>query len=69
MRSIKLLDCTLRDGGFIIDWNFELPTIRDIIYRLDKSKIDIIEIGYLNDRCEENFDKTILPYFYPHPFA
>ena len=31
MSRDKLLDCTLRDGGYINDWNFGFHTIRDII--------------------------------------
>ena len=32
--SIKLLDCTLRDGGYINDWSFGEHTIRDILTKL-----------------------------------
>ena len=31
MTNIKLLDCTLRDGGYINDWNFGSHTINDIM--------------------------------------
>ena len=30
MGQIELLDCTLRDGGYINDWKFGYYTIRDI---------------------------------------
>jgi len=61
MRNIKLLDCTLRDGGFVNDWNYGHTVIRDIISRLDLAEIDIIEIGYLNEKEESNKDRTIFP--------
>ncbi|WP_079914167.1 aldolase catalytic domain-containing protein [Paenibacillus sp. 32352] len=61
MRSITLLDCTLRDGGFINNWTFELPAIRDIIHRLDTANVDIIEIGFLNDQSEDSCDRTVFP--------
>jgi len=49
MRSIKLLDCTLRDGGYINNWRFGEQTIRHILKRLSISNIDIIECGFLTD--------------------
>jgi len=61
MRSIKILDCTLRDGGYVNDWNFGLGTIESIISRLDKAGIDIIEIGFLDDRRKYDENRSILP--------
>ena len=43
MSEIKLLDCTLRDGGYINDWNFGEYTIRDILSKLIESGVDYIE--------------------------
>ena len=51
--SIKILDCTLRDGGYIIDWNFGLEKISSIITNLEESQIDFIECGFLK---ESNYD-------------
>ena len=34
MEKIRLLDCTLRDGGYINDWNFGARTIRNLLARL-----------------------------------
>ena len=50
MSKIKLLDCTLRDGGYITDWKFDNSTIRGIISSLRDSNIDYIEVGYLNNK-------------------
>ena len=61
MKNVKLRDCTLRDGGFINDWNFGLGTIRDILYRLDKANVDFIEVGFLDDRREYDENRTIVP--------
>lgn len=44
---IKLVDCTLRDGGHINKSVFGEKIIRKIISNLVLSKIDIIEIGFL----------------------
>lgn len=49
MGKISLLDCTLRDGGYVNDWRFGAGRIRNIICGLDASGIDIIEIGFLRD--------------------
>ena len=61
MQEIKLLDCTLRDGGFVNDWNFGKNSILTIFSRLNNANIDIIEIGFLDGRVETNFDRTINP--------
>ena len=53
--SIKVLDCTLRDGGYILDWNFGEDKIYSIITELSKSGIDFIECGYLKQYI---YDKT-----------
>ena len=45
MRHARLLDCTLRDGAYLIDKQFGNETIIGIIENLVKAKIDFIEIG------------------------
>lgn len=45
--NVRLLDCTLRDGGFINDWDFGKKTMRSFYRRLNKASIDIIEIGFV----------------------
>ncbi|WP_310605433.1 aldolase catalytic domain-containing protein [Anaerosporobacter sp.] len=49
MSRIKLLDCTLRDGGYVNDWHFGKETIKTLITGLTTAKIDIIECGFLID--------------------
>ena len=49
MKHTKLLDCTLRDGAYLIDKKFGDNTIRGIISGLVKARIDFIEIGFLQD--------------------
>ena len=58
MTNIKLLDCTLRDGGYINDWNFGYHTIRSIIKQLVESQVDYVEIGFLRN-CDYNRDKAL----------
>lgn len=47
MGHIRLLDCTLRDGGHVMQGRFGEQAIKSIIADLVKSKIDIIEVGFL----------------------
>lgn len=49
MNHAKILDCTLRDGAYLIDKKFGDATIKGIIRGLVKAKIDYIEIGFLQD--------------------
>lgn len=49
MNRIQILDCTLRDGGYINDFEFGRLGIKKIIAQLTRSNIDIIECGFLED--------------------
>lgn len=49
MKSIELLDCTLRDGSYIVDGKFGDDVIRGIVKKLDAARIDIVECGWLKD--------------------
>lgn len=44
---IRLLDCTLRDGGHLNDGTFGKKVIQNVIEQLCESKMDIIEVGFL----------------------
>ena len=48
--KINILDCTLRDGGYINDWNFGHRAIKKIIHKLEETGIEIIECGFLRDK-------------------
>lgn len=60
MNRVRVLDCTLRDGGYINGWNFGQRQIKDIIHRLGQGSIDIIECGFLRkgttDKNKSLFD-------------
>ena len=49
MGNIKLLDCTLRDGAYIVNSQFGDPVIKGIIKKLQDANVDIIECGWLKD--------------------
>lgn len=50
MKNIKILDCTLRDGGRIIECKFADNLISEVTQELTDANIDIIEIGFLRDK-------------------
>lgn len=56
-----LLDCTLRDGGYVNDWEFGHERIVEIFERLVSSGVDAIEIGFLDDRRKFDINRTIMP--------
>ena len=61
MRQRFLLDCTLRDGGYINDWEFGHDNIVNIFERVVKSGVDVIEIGFLDDRRPFDINRSIMP--------
>jgi len=55
---IKVLDCTLRDGGYCNNWTFGQENICKIISGLSDAKIDIIECGFITNRENYNRERT-----------
>lgn len=58
MGTIRVLDCTLRDGGYCNQWRFGERNIHRIIDGLMEAGIDIIECGFLTDRVRPDPDVT-----------
>lgn len=48
-KKIELLDCTLRDGAYIVDAKFGTAAIKGIIHKLEGANIKIIECGWLKN--------------------
>lgn len=48
-KKVDLLDCTLRDGAYIVDANFGTPAIKGIIKKMQDANVDIIECGWLKN--------------------
>ena len=57
-KKIHVLDCTLRDGGYVNDFEFGSKNMLKIIENLNMSGIEIIELGFLKN-CQNNIDKSI----------
>lgn len=58
MKEIQLLDCTLRDGGFINNWEFGKDCIINIVDRLAVANIEIIEVGFLRNIEKYDIEKS-----------
>lgn len=49
IQHAMLLDCTLRDGAYLIEKKFGDSIIHGIVDGLVRSRVDIVEIGFLQD--------------------
>ncbi len=61
MNNRYLLDCTLRDGGYINDWEFGHDNLVNIFDRVVSSGVDVIEVGFLDDRRTFDINRSIMP--------
>jgi len=48
LSNFILLDCTLRDGGYHNEWNFEKYFVEKLLIASTGASIDIFEVGYLH---------------------
>ncbi|MBN2484061.1 MAG: aldolase catalytic domain-containing protein [Candidatus Omnitrophica bacterium] len=48
--EIKVLDCTIRDGGLINNHDFDPTLVRAVYKAISESGVDYMEIGYKNSR-------------------
>ena len=61
MKNLYLLDCTLRDGGYVNAWNFGEGCIKSIFSRLDTAGVDSIEVGFVDERVPYDAHCSIYP--------
>jgi 4-hydroxy 2-oxovalerate aldolase len=54
---MKLLDCTIRDGGYVNDWNFTEEQIRECYLACSNAGVDYMEIGFRNLKKPELLNK------------
>lgn len=57
----KILDCTIRDGGYYNKWNFTNSFVTDYFKLIDVLNIDWVEIGFrklISDKSYGNFIRT-----------
>lgn len=46
MGDVKLLDCTLRDGGYYTNWQFDDDLILAYMVAMRESKVERVEVGF-----------------------
>ena len=46
MKNIKILDCTLRDGGYYNNWDFSVELINDYLKATAAAGVDCVELGF-----------------------
>lgn len=60
MNKVYLLDCTLRDGGYVNDWQFGEETIRGFSRKIAQTGIEIYEVGFIKgDSYDSN--RSVFP--------
>ena len=56
----KLLDCTLRDGGYINNWNFSQHFAEALYRSISDAGCDYIEVGFFEPQAKEGLPWTHL---------
>ena len=41
-----ILDCTFRDGGYYVNWDFQPNVVNNYLKAIALSKVDVIEMGF-----------------------
>ena len=57
---VNILDCTLRDGGYYTNWDFNKKLVKDYLTHIEKLPVNYIEIGYRSNMDNEYYGE----YFY-----
>lgn len=70
----KIVDCTIRDGGLVNNWDFSEQFVKDLYENLNRAGVEYMEIGYKNSPelieangagpwrfCNDEFLKEIIP--------
>lgn len=57
-RKIELVDVTLRDGGIVINFDFGLARMQKIKAVLEKSGVEYIETGYIDEKKGSSEGRT-----------
>ena len=62
----KLLDCTLRDGGYYNNWDFSDQLVANYLSAIEKLPVDYVEVGYRNNAGRKQYEGK---YFYCPAFV
>ena len=53
--TTKILDCTLRDGGYYNKWFFNHNLVKSYLNLMDDLHVDYVEIGFRKKDIEKKF--------------
>lgn len=59
MSALNILDCTLRDGGYVNQWRFSDEQIKATIAGLAEGGIEIVECGFISSKAEVHHNLTL----------
>ena len=45
-RQVQILDCSIRDGGYVNDWHFSPDLVREVYRAASKAGVDFVELGF-----------------------
>ena len=54
---MKILDCTLRDGGYYTNWDFDKHIVKSYCETMESLPIDYVEVGYRSIPLEGYYGK------------
>ncbi|MBO06292.1 MAG: hypothetical protein CMI58_04570 [Parcubacteria group bacterium] len=54
--EFEIMDCTIRDGGYVNNWEFDKKLVREVYRALSKSGVEFVEIGFRG--TEKHFDRN-----------
>ncbi len=57
-KEIKVLDCTVRDGGLMNNWQFDDAFVRGVYEACVEAGVDYMEIGYISS--EKAFSRDVV---------
>ncbi len=57
-KKLKILDCTLRDGGYYNNWNFSAKLTNSYLKSISKTNIEFIEIGFKSNIEDKKIGPT-----------
>jgi len=46
--KLEVLDCTIRDGGYLNNWHFDVKMVKELYRKISRSGVDTIELGFKN---------------------
>ena len=58
LKDLKILDCTLRDGGYYNNWNFNNKFINNYLKLMSKIGVNLVEIGFRSLRDDRVMGNT-----------